>query len=60
MSDINAREEKFVLENGKITNHFMLYRFLSLIYILLSFRLETFEMLKAMYDFQAVYAKTIS
>lgn len=56
MSDIKAKEEKFVLETGDVLNfHFHLsirYRF--------SFLLtENFEMLKALYEFQAVYPKTI-
>lgn len=56
MSDIKAKEEKFVLENGKSREFSVVLYWLN---IDLFYFTENFEMLKALYEFTAVYPKTI-
>ena len=59
MSDVKMKEEKFVLENGKLVEKiFFLIDCLSIFAFVLILE-ENFEMLKALYEFQAVYPKTI-
>ena len=61
MSELQLKEEKFVLENGEKKIFFNCFSSRQIIdFLKLIPSIENFEMLRALYEFTAVYAKTIS